>query len=451
MTEGEPILTAAEMHGAETAAGVPLFVLMERAGAAIAELAWRVAAGAPVLILCGPGNNGGDGYVAAQVLKGRGATVRVAATGEPTAALAAGARAGWRDPVEALEEAEPAPVVVDALFGSGLNRGLEPEVAGALARLAGPARHRVAVDLPSGVEVDTGALLSAVPSMTATLALGARKPAHFLEPAASLMGQVLLADLGLTIGEASLRSLARPHLPAPREADHKYTRGLVEMVGGAMPGAAALAALAAARAGAGYVRLAVDRALPGLPLAVVQRAEWTADRLAGALLIGPGLGRDDAARAQLGHALSAGRPLVLDGDALHLVAPRELHGRDVILTPHAGEFDAMFGIGSGSKLRRTRDAARTAGAVVVHKGPDTVIAAPDGRAALARPSPWLATAGTGDVLAGAIAAMRARGLAPFEAARAGVWLHAEAARRAGPGLIADDLISELRAAAVACS
>ena len=446
MTE-RPILTAAEMRAAEEAViarGTSVVELMERAGAAVAEAAWRFAGGAPTLILCGPGNNGGDGYVAARLLAERGVHVRVAATGEPRTDAAAQAGSRWAGEVEPLDSTKPAPILIDALFGTGLARPLGEDLIGPLGRLVTSAKASIAVDLPSGVETDSGALLNEVPSFDITVALGSLKPAHRLQPAAGRCGRVVVADIGIPVA-SSLTELGAPHLPPPSAADHKYSRGMVAVVGGAMSGAAELAARAAFGAGAGYVLL-LGAEGSGAPHAIVRRA-WSAEALAerriGALVIGPGLGRDEEAKRRLHTALGSGKPLVIDGDALHLLDADRIPP-DSIFTPHEGEFEALFGALSSSKVERAREAAARSAAIIVLKGADTVIAAPDGRASIAPPaSPWLSTAGTGDVLAGAIAAMRARGLPPFEAAKAGVWLHARAAERLGPRFIADDLAAAL--------
>lgn len=452
-----PILTAAEMQAAEAAAmahGETVETLMERAGKAVAEAVWRFGGGRPPLILCGPGNNGGDGYVAARWLaKKHGLEVRIAALGEPGTDAARAARSGWNGPVEKLEDADPAPVLVDALFGTGLSRALSDPVSSTLARLKEDARFTIAVDVPSGVGSDDGADLGAIPA-DLTIALGALKPAHLLQPAAQLCGIVRVADIGVPVNSRAT-VLAQPHVTPPGPDSHKYKRGLVGIMGGQMSGAAALSAKAAMRL-AGYVLIS---GMPGvaLPHAVVRR-EWEAiagDGRLGALLAGPGLGRDASARAKLDLALRTPHPLVLDADALMLIAAAELpelcRSRLVILTPHAGEFDALFGKGACSKIDRARAAAAMSGAVIVFKGADTVIAAPDGRVHIAPPAPgWLASAGTGDVLAGMVAGCLSGGLAPFEAASAAVWLHGEAARLAGPALIADELPSHIPAALAAC-
>lgn len=451
--EGAPVLTAAQMRAAEDRAiadGSSVPALMERAGTGVAEWVHRLAAGSEVLILCGPGNNGGDGYVAARMLASRGMTVRVAATGEPGTEAAAQARAGWTGPVEALSgDTGDAPIVVDALFGTGLTRALDPAVAGIVGALAQAARLSIAVDMPSGAETDGGGDFgAALADFDVTLALGALKPAHLLQPVAQHCGAVRLVEIGLGKIDARVRTLARSQIPTPGARAHKYSRGMVAVVSGPMHGASELAARAAYRAGAGYVLL-LTGGLPTPPHAIV-RQRWSAevldDQRVGAVVIGPGLGRDERAQEKLDAALASGRPPVIDGDALHLLDLATLKGRaaPVVLTPHAGEFDALFGAGQGSKIERAQDAARRANAVVVFKGADTVIAGPDGRATVAASgSPWLSVAGTGDVLAGAIAAMLAQGREPFEAASAGVWLHGAAARMLDHCFLADELADAL--------
>jgi len=456
---GAPILTAAQMRAAEDRAianGSSVSGLMEHAGAGVAEWVHRLAAGAPVVILCGPGNNGGDGYVAARILANRGMAVRVAALGDPRTGAAIEARNGWSGRIEPFpgEAFDHAPVVVDALFGTGLSRALDASVANAIKALADRARLSIAVDLPSGLETDTGNDFGQqLAAFDVTLALGALKPAHVLQPAAALCGAVRTVDIGLRqddlLSETTVRMLAMPRIAKPGAASHKYSRGMVAVVSGPMHGASELAALAAYRAGAGYVLL-LTGGLPHPPHAIV-RQRWGTDALddprIGAVVIGPGLGRDDRAREKLAVALATPHPLVIDGDALHLLDLDRIQAREAptILTPHAGEFAALFGVGEGSKIARTREAARRSNAVVAFKGADTVIAAPDGSATVAPPSsPWLSVAGTGDVLAGAIATMLAQNpSAPFEAASAGVWLHAEAARLLDRCFLADELAAAL--------
>lgn len=440
------VLTAARMRAAEAAAPVDQRMLMERAGAALAEAASRIAGPADTLILCGPGNNGGDGYVAARHLAARGIKVRVAALGEPVGEVATWARSGWSGAVEGVEGVGGSEsLVIDCLFGTGLKRGLEDAVAERLCSLVEAAAVSIACDLPSGVAADDGAVLSRVPVFDATVTFGALKPAHRLMPAMARMGRVVLADIGVAVA-SDWFEIGAPRFAPLDPAGHKFDRGMVAVLAGAMPGAAALAASAAARGGAGYVRLIAETVVANVPASVAQgqSAELSDPRI-GALLIGPGLGRREAGKTLLTRALAAGRPLVIDADALHLLGdPARARGIDAILTPHAGEFAGLFGTTPGSKAEAALAAARAADAVVVFKGADTLVAAPDGRLGFAPPAPaWLASAGTGDVLAGLIAACRARGLAGFEAACAGVWLHGRAAERAGPSMIADDLVAAL--------
>ncbi|MFL6760596.1 NAD(P)H-hydrate dehydratase [Sphingomonas sp.] len=447
-----PILTAHAMRAAEQAAidaGTSVEQLMERAGAGLAEAAYRFAGPKPALILCGPGNNGGDGYVAARHLAERGVSVRVAALSEPKSESAKSARAQWTGEVEQLSaDTGGWPLLIDALFGTGLTRGLDESVSLLLSELVHEAAVAIACDLPSGVETDSGALLNPLHDYDMTVTFGALKPAHLLHPAMHKCGRIVLADIGIA-ASTEWHEIAPPGLPPLDPGGHKYDRGLVHALAGAMPGAIALAAKAAARAGAGYVRVSTSRPIDGLPAAVVQidTAPVNDERI-GCLLVGPGLG--DAPQV-LTLALTSSAPKVIDADGItHLGEPERLKGQDTILTPHEGEFRNLFGEIAGTKPERAIEAARRSGAVVVYKGPDTLVAAPDGRIGFApRAHPWLASAGTGDVLAGLIAAMRARGLSAFEAACAGVWLHGRAAEIAGPQLIADDLTDAIPAAIAA--
>lgn len=443
---GRPILTADAMRAAEQAAmdaGESVKSLMERAGAALAEATYRFAGPVSALVLCGPGNNGGDGYVAARHLAQRGVEVRIAALGEPKSETAKWARSQWRGDVETLSETTAGePLVIDALFGTGLKHGLDISVTQQLSRLCDASCLRIACDLPSGVETDSGTELSAVPEFDMTVTFGALKPAHRLHPAIHKCGRLVLADIGIG-AEAAWHEIAPPQLPALDSGGHKYDRGLVHMLAGTMPGAIALAARAAARAGAGYVRVSTSRPIDGLPSAIVQiDGAPVNDERIGCLLVGPGMG--DVPQV-LTLALTSKAPKVIDADAItNLGDPARLKGQDAIITPHEGEFRKLFGELPGSKPERAREAARRSDAVVVYKGPDTLVASPDGRIGFAPSAhPWLASAGTGDVLAGMVAAMRARGLAAFEAACAAVWLHGCAADIAGPQLIADDLAAAI--------
>jgi hydroxyethylthiazole kinase-like uncharacterized protein yjeF len=452
------VLTAAEMRAAEAAAiaaGTPARLLMERAGAAAAEAIRRFAGALPTLVLCGPGNNGGDGYVLARRLAERGAPVRVAALADPKTDDAQSARASWPGRVERLAEAEPAAVLVDALFGTGLARPLDEALSGRLRALAAGAEVRIAIDLPSGAATDDGTILSPMPAYDLTIAFAAMKPSHLLQPAAGRMGRIVVADIGIR-AESRLAVVGKPALRAPGPEDHKYSRGLLLIVGGAMPGAAALAASAGARAGAGYVALLGEGGT--VPNCVVRRTgealgEALGDPRIGSVLIGPGLGRDPEAWERLVQVMRSPHPVVLDGDAFWLMARKGCpweRDAPTLATPHAGEFRAFYG-DEGSKIEAARAAAARTGHTIVYKGPDTVVAAPDGRGAISRAGfPWLASAGTGDVLAGIVAARCAAGLPPFAAACAGVWLHGRAAQLAGPGLVADDLPACLSAALAEC-
>lgn len=450
------ILTAAEMRRAEEeliASGISVDMLMARAGEAIADAVSRFGGGRPTLILCGPGNNGGDGYVAARLLLERGVNVSVAVASPPKSPAAIRAAKLFTGPTSTLSEAAPAPIFVDALFGTGLSRAIADEVLVPALALAKAADFVIAVDLPSGVSTDDGKDLGALPA-DLTIALGSVKPAHLLEPAAQICGHIIIADIGIATGDAT-KVAARPKLTAPSASDHKYSRGMVGIVGGAMPGAAILAAEAASRI-AGYV------VITGLehsgPSALVRR-EWVdiaADQRIGALLIGPGLGRSTAAIKSLERALETVHPLVLDGDALSLldakmIAKIKTRTMPTILTPHSGEFSRVFGGLAGSKIEAARSAARACAATIIFKGADTVIAAPDGRASVMRAtSHWLASAGTGDVLAGIVAGLLSTGMGPYGASEAAVWLHSDCARRAGVALIADELATYLPAAIESC-
>ena len=457
-----PILTAEEMRSAEARAieaGTPVGTLMERAGMAAAEAIRRFAGPLPALVLCGPGNNGGDGYVIARAFREQGMNVRVAALADPRSDAAREARACWDGPVETFGEGKGAALLVDALFGTGLARPLDEAVAQRLCALAEQARVSAAVDLPSGVATDDGCILSAVPDFDLTVTFATLKPSHLLQPAARHMGRIVVADIGIA-APSDLEEIGRPRLEAPGPEDHKYSRGYVAVVGGEMPGAAALTAAGALRGGAGYVRLLAGEHVAGIPSAIVQSRSharmFLDDSRIGAIAVGPGLGKGEKEGDLLAMALASSVPLVLDADALTRIAqigPQALHvaASTPILTPHAGEFARLFADRSGSKIDQARRAAAEARSVIAYKGPDTVVAAPDGRAAIAAGSSnWLATAGTGDVLTGVIAAMRAWGLDAFEAACAGVWLHGRAASLAGRGLIADDLLDHLPTAFAEC-
>ncbi|HVL70880.1 MAG TPA: NAD(P)H-hydrate dehydratase [Beijerinckiaceae bacterium] len=458
------------------AAGTPGYELMRRAGAAVARAAHRLLPQGRVLVLCGPGNNGGDGFVAARLLAEGGCAVTVALLGsrERLTGDAALAAADWTGPVLDAEQAEPeaADLVVDALFGAGLARDLDGAARRVVERANAAGRPVLAVDVPSGIDGDTGAVRGAAIRATETVTFGRRKPGHLLFPGRAHCGAVEVSEIGIeaAVADLGVRTFANgPALwgaafPRPSEEGHKYGRGhaLVLSGGPTRTGAARLAARAALRAGAGLVTLAS----PSDALAV-NAAHLTAvmlrpcdgpedleallgDARFNALALGPALGVGAATRALVAVALRAGRAVVLDADALTSFEGRRdelaaLSAEDPpVLTPHEGEFSRLLrdqeALEAPSKLARARAAAAALRAVVVLKGPDTVIAAPDGRAAInENGTPYLATAGTGDVLTGLVAGLRAQGMPAFEAACAAVWLHAETGARLGPGLIAEDL------------
>ena len=445
-----PILTSDAMRAVEAAcaaAGISLSDLMDRAGAAVADVAWRTAAGSPILILCGPGNNGGDGYVAARLLRERGAVVRVAALAPPKTDLAQAARSRWDGPVETIGSGlAPAPLIVDALFGVGLGRPLADDLADVLRGFAG--RRIIAVDVPSGVDAD--GLHPWEPPLRAdvTVALGALKPAHVLLPEAPFCGRVLLDPIGIRAA-SNWRSLPPRTARAPDATSHKFNRGMLLVRAGPMAGAAGLAAAAALRAGAGYVVLSGADTARFAAVIADEAGHYAArlkDERLGAVVIGPGYPASAALDADVTAAFDARQSVVLDAAAINAALPRlraAPGALPAILTPHEGEFTRAFPGLSGSKIDRALAAAGDAGAVVIYKGADTVIAAPDGRVAAAWPgSPWLATAGTGDVLAGACGAMLAQGQDPFDAAVSAVGWHSARAATIGPGLVADDLVRE---------
>lgn len=446
---GQPVLTAAEMRAAEQRwidAGIGVGELMRRAGTGAAEWIWRIAAGRPVTVLCGPGNNGGDGYVIAETLRRRGLDMAVVAPLLPQTEAAREACAAYEGAIAGKRSGS---VFVDCLFGTGLTRPLGGELQALLNKLSEMHDYRVAMDLPSGVDTDSGRLLNAdLPRYDLTLALGAWKRAHWLMPSMAVMGDRRLVDIGINTPEHVTALSPRPRLHPPSAETHKYTRGLVAVVGGAMPGAAVLASEAAMRAGAGYVKLFAGTSHPAAPADLVvdhgEVATALRDERIAAVLIGPGLGRSDEAEGRLRAALASGHPLVIDADALVLLKPDSCAGRDkpVVLTPHEGELArlcAAFRVEEQGKVAQARALAGATGAIVLAKGPDTILT--DGEQLRFFPpgSSWLSVAGTGDVLAGIIASRMAVTDDPFRAAEEAVWLHGEAARQCGPAFAASRL------------
>ena len=466
------LLTPDEMGVVDRAApsfGVAGVTLMENAGRAVARAIRRRMAPCRALVLCGPGNNGGDGYVVARHLAEVGWPVTVAKLADPRAGTDAAAMAAtWRGP-EAEFSADTVArfaLVVDAVFGAGLSRDIEQSVS----KVLSAATRIVAVDVPSGLDGATGQARGDVAPAELTVTFFRLKPGHLLLPGRDLCGEIVLADIGMPAGvllRDQVKTFANSPdlwtLPQLSMIGQKYTRGMLSVLAGSeMAGAARMASLGARRAGAGLLTLVVQgngdvlRATePGLIVTEKPVDELLQDQRRKTWLCGPGLGIERA-REVLPQLIAAKRQIVADADALGACAgaPEKLRGVSII-TPHGGEFAKLFGPVGDDKLAAVRAAAARIEAVVVLKGADTVIAAPDGRAAINHNAPpSLATAGSGDVLAGIIAGLLTQGMEPWEAAAAGVWLHGEAANLADPesggaGLIAEDLADGLKRALAA--
>jgi hydroxyethylthiazole kinase-like uncharacterized protein yjeF len=485
------LLTNEQMRRADALAvesGVPSLTLMENAGQAVADVVVEMGGtGRPVVVCAGPGNNGGDGFVAARLLAERGCAVRLILLGERSALTGDAAEMARRyaGQVEAWDGApfDPKAVVIDALFGAGLARSIEGRAAALIEAINASGAAVVAVDLPSGISGDTGQVLGSAVRAERTVTFFRRKPGHLLLPGRIHCGRVSVADIGIP---AAVLETIHPHLfvnapalwraqfPVPSADGHKYSRGHTVVLSGEMPstGAARLAARAALRAGSGLVTIASPRSAlavnEGATLAVmVREAEGVegfsallADRRLNAVVMGPGGGVGPTMRAKVRAAAAGERALVLDADAITSFGenPQELFTiltnhklSTAILTPHEGEFSRIFsGLCKIPSVKQKLEAALAAShetrAVVVLKGADTVVAGPDGRASIAQNAPpYLATAGAGDVLSGIIGGLRAQGMPAFEAASAAVWLHGEAAHTFGPGLIAEDLTETLPA------
>ena len=484
------LLTVDEMYEADAAAvsaGVASLDLMEAAGGAIVSEIQDRWESRPVAVLCGPGNNGGDGFVTARLLDEAGWPVRLALLGATDkltgdAAVNAGK---WQGQVEELapEVLDGQPLVVDALFGAGLARPVEGRALAVIEEINGRKLACVAVDIPSGVHGDSGAIMAGekaggAPQATVTVTFFRPKPGHFLLPGRGLAGDLGVADIGIPetvlAGIGPRTRVNGPELwiagfPWPDAEAHKYTRGHAVVVGGSeMTGAARLAAMGARRSGAGLVTIASPPGAfavyaaeePGTLVKSVDDIAGFRDLLGdarkNAVLVGPGAGISADTRDKVLAALETGKAVVVDADGLSVFAddPDSLFKAvkgPCLLTPHEGEFKRLFPM-EGDKLSRARNAAQRSGAVVLLKGPDTVIAAPDGdgdtggnaRAVInATGSPDLATAGSGDVLAGMALGLLSQGMDVFDAACASAWLHGIMAERIGSGLIAEDLPAKL--------
>jgi len=471
------LLTPLQMGDADRAtkaSGIDGFGLMEAAGGAVAVAVGVRLLMRPVTVLCGPGNNGGDGFVAARHLADAGWPVKLALLGsrDKLSGEAAHAASLWKGPIAAFssECLEGAGIVIDAIFGAGLSRPLDGK---ALAMVEALKIRRIpvcAVDVPSGLDGASGVILGAAAPAELTVTFFRKKPGHLLYPGRGLCGDVVLADIGTPI--SALDEIAPntwengPDLwlggyPWPQPESYKYKRGEVLILGGeAITGASRMTAMAASRAGAGMVTLAAPSRVwsiyaTSLIDAIVDSFDGLeefevllADRRRNVIAIGPGAGVGASTRQFVLAALATRRAAVLDADALtsFAEAPEDLFraiAGPCVLTPHAGEFKRLFHF-EGDKLQRTRNAAKQSNAVVVLKGPDTVIAAPDGRAIINSNAPaQLATGGSGDVLTGFVAALLAQGMPPFDAAAAAVWLHGAAATEYGLGLVAEDLPNAL--------
>jgi ADP-dependent NAD(P)H-hydrate dehydratase / NAD(P)H-hydrate epimerase len=479
------LLTTAEMAEADRltiAGGMAGIDLMESAGRAVAgTVVARHKPEQPVTVVAGPGNNGGDGFVAARILAEHGYRVRMLLAGDPGRLKGDAGRAAsrWTGGIEAAspEALAGAGVLIDALFGAGLDRPIEGAPRALIDAMNALRAKIYAVDLPSGINGSSGAVQGVAIRASETVTFFRRKVGHLLLPGRLHCGPVRIADIGIRQDVldrikpscfANHPDLWMQHFPAPRPEGHKYSRGHAVVVSGGISttGAARLAARGALRAGAGLVTIASPRAALAVNaaanLAVMVRpvdgAEelraFMSDRRRNAVVLGPGGGVGSEMRQMVLAALSGAAAVVLDADALTSFADdpgaltsaiRARAQAATVLTPHAGEFSRLFHAlpkvaEADSKLEAARLGAAQTGAIVLLKGSDTVVAAPDARAAIAENAPaWLATAGSGDVLAGFVAALLAQGMPAFEAAAAAVWIHGEAGAAAGPGLISEDL------------
>jgi hydroxyethylthiazole kinase-like uncharacterized protein yjeF len=473
------LLTPSEMAEADRltiAGGTPGTVLMENAGKAVADAVTQRWSPRPVAVLCGPGNNGGDGFVVARHLAAAGWTVRLFLLGAREALKGDAAHHVrlWSGPVEPLtaELPEETALVVDGIFGAGLARDVDGPARAVLQAVSRRGLPVVAIDVPSGVDGANGVVRGFAPRSVLTVTFFRKKPGHLLFPGRALCGETVVADIGIpgTVLD-SIKPRTYENGPAlwldafpwPSADGHKYRRGHALVAGGAvMTGAARLASRAAARAGAGLVTVAAPRpvfaiyatALTGVIVQPVDGsgdfAKLLSDPRHNAVLVGPGAGTSATTRELVAAALATRRAVVLDADVFAVYAGQAAAlaaaiGGPTLLTPHEGEFARLFPA-EGDKLTRARRAARESGATVLLKGGDTVIAGPDGWAVInSNAPPDLATAGSGDVLAGIATGLLAQGMVPPLAGAAAAWLPGDAARRFGPGLVAEDLIEQLPA------
>ncbi len=447
---GPLLVTAAEMREAEAVAmagDITGEVLMARAADEAARVILQAMPGQAALVLCGPGNNGGDGFGVATRLRAAGIAVRIAADQLPTAGPAAAFAAPWRDAFEPFATVGDETLIIDAVFGTGLTRPLPPAVAAMFDRLRDSRAMVIALDLPSGIDSDTGAALGMPLAADLTIAFGGLKRGHWLGDGRKLSGRVEIVDIGVSV-PGQVRGLIAPSMTGIDKISHKYQLVGVLVIAGEQAGATRLAALAALRAGAGAVTLVGG--CGGVPAdAIMAASDAAALALLGtpkvrAVALGPGLDATERGRDWLQRLLGGQTPVVLDAGALALCSgPRNVFADAAaprVLTPHDGEFARLFGPPGADRVGAVQAAAVISGGIVLLKGRETIIASPDGRVAINNhATPWLATAGSGDVLTGIIAALLAQGLAPFDAAQAGAWLHGDAGKRGGPGLIADDL------------
>lgn len=467
---GRPILTPQEMRAAEEdlfSKGTDSFDLMQRAGNAVAEFVHAKWPEGRIQVLCGPGGNGGDGFIAAARLATLWREVEVfclvgkeALTGD-----AAKAAAEWDGEIKPLEAALEGPhdIVLDALFGGGLSRPLD----GIAAKLAERGGRVVSIDVPSGIDGESAKPLGPCFRAEGTITFAALRPAHVLLPGAAYCGGVFVADIGVPVQTQLLENsplLWGRNLPQPGQGSHKHARGHMAVVSGnaASTGAARLAGRAGLRAGAGLVTLlsppdavAINAShLTAIMLKEVANAQQLRETIesASTVILGPAAGINTGTRKNVECLLSTDAKAVLDADALTVFADdrdalyKQLRADDLI-TPHIGEFKRIFGgllDTEVNKVQATRKAAQMAGCVVLLKGPDTVIAKPDGMAIVnTHATRWLATAGSGDVLAGIAGGLMAQGVDTFTAAAMASWLHGEAGRRVGAGLISEDLEAQL--------